>query len=302
MAETNVETRPPEPPPKPPEVPRSTELVDERHQPDPARGARPATGAQTMEHEDAGAAAKSEFAKANGDLGDRSVPAQRVPPDLGTGGTVEAKGRQAVDGDQARSASADEFAKAQGTTGVDSSLDEMDRQGSPAQVRDLATPTRTPDSHLAAGDPVYQGEHSTAVGYDGSTMANFDNIAPREGYHDVVIHGTDEGMFRPGAVDAQGRDVPGDLTHPAQIAEAVRSNPDYDGEPVRLVSCHAAVSDQPGQPPAAQQLADALGVPVTAPTGTVGVERYGGPGQEPTLGKNVEWLTFVPARDVEELT
>jgi hypothetical protein len=42
-------------------------------------------------------------------------------------------------------------------------------------------PSRTPDSQLPAGDPVYHGPNSTAIGYDSSTMTNFDSVQPEPG-------------------------------------------------------------------------------------------------------------------------
>ncbi|WP_371409129.1 hypothetical protein OG423_02745 [Micromonospora zamorensis] len=47
-------------------------------------------------------------------------------------------------------------------------------------------------------------------------------------------------------------------------------------------------------PPAAQQVADALGVRVTAPTDAVGVDRYGPVGQTPMIRGDGEWKTFYP--------
>lgn len=156
-------------------------------------------------------------------------------------------------------------------------------------------PSREPDAHLPAGDPVYYGQDSTAIGYDSSTMRNFDAVTPEPGYHDVVVHGERNGLFRPGQVGADGADYPTDFTHPNQIADAIRNNPHYDGGPVRLVSCHTGTVDpDAGVPPAAQQVADALGVPVMAPTNAVGVDRYGPVGQTPVIRGGGEWKTFYP--------
>jgi hypothetical protein len=156
-------------------------------------------------------------------------------------------------------------------------------------------PSRTPDSHLPAGDPVYHRETRTAIGYDARTMRNFDAARPEPGYHDVVVHGDRNGLFQPGFTGADGRDHPGNHTHANQIADAVRANPHYDGGPVRLVSCHTGTVDPgAGVPPAAQQVADALGVPVTAPTDAVGVPRRGGHGQQLTIRDGGIWETFYP--------
>ncbi len=156
-------------------------------------------------------------------------------------------------------------------------------------------PSRSPDAYLPAGDPVYHRPGGTAVGYDGRTMRNFDAVAPEPGYHDVVVHGERNGMFRPGIVGADGGDYPANFTHPAQIADAIRTNPHYDGGPVRLVSCHSGTVDPAaGVAPAAQQVADALGVPVMAPTNAVGVNRYGPLGQVPQIRDGGTWEVFRP--------
>jgi hypothetical protein len=175
-------------------------------------------------------------------------------------------------------------------------LDEMGRR---SDWRDPAAhpqaPTRVPDSRLPAGDPVYHGPNSTAVGYDPATMRNFDAVRPEPGMHDVVVHGERNGLFRPGLIGADGAAHPANFTHPSQIAEAVRHNPHYDGGPVRLVSCHSGVVDEAaGVPSAAQQVADALGVAVTAPTNAVGVRQNGPGGQVPMIRGGGTWETFYP--------
>ena len=156
-------------------------------------------------------------------------------------------------------------------------------------------PARPPDSQLPSGDPVYHGPDSTAVGYDSRTMTNFDRVRPEPGYHDVVVHGERNGLFRPGVVGEDGADHPANHTHPNHIAEAVRGNPGYTGGPVRLVACHSGTVDpSAGALPAGQELADALGVPVTAPTNAVGVNRYGAGQQVPMIRDGGTWVTFHP--------
>ncbi|MGW3895690.1 WXG100 family type VII secretion target [Micromonospora profundi] len=175
---------------------------------------------------------------------------------------------------------------------------DLDSMGRRSDWEDPSAHPHTPppsDAHLPAGDPVYHRPNSTAIGYDSATMRNFDSVAPIPGHHDVVVHGLPNGLFRPGLVGADGADHPANLTHPQQIADAVRANPHYDGGPVRLVSCHTgAVAPDVGVPPAAQQVADALGVPVTAPTDAVGVDRYGPVGQTPMIRGGGEWKIFYP--------
>ncbi len=175
----------------------------------------------------------------------------------------------------------------------------LDTMGRRSNWRDPARhpqpPSRTPDSHLPAGDPVYHRETSTAIGYDARTLRNFDAVRGEPGFHDVVVHGERNGLFRPGLTRADGEPHPGNYTHPNQIADAIRANPHYDGGPVRLVSCHTgAVDAGAGVPPAAQQVADALGVPVMAPTDAVGVPRRGPLDQVPTIRGGGTWEMFHP--------
>ncbi|WP_203733376.1 hypothetical protein [Paractinoplanes durhamensis] len=166
------------------------------------------------------------------------------------------------------------------------------------------TPTRPPDGYLPTGDPVYHGPNSTAVGYDSSTMRNFDHVQPEPGVHDVVVHGEPNGTFRPGVVGDDGGKYPHNYTNPEQIAQAVRDNPNYvPGQPVRLVSCHTgrvdADPDLSGVVPAGQQVADSLGVPVKAPTQAVGVPIYGDGKYVPKIANKPnlpegKWVTFWP--------
>jgi hypothetical protein len=157
------------------------------------------------------------------------------------------------------------------------------------------TPTRMPDDHLPADDPIYHGPNSTAIGYDSATMRNFDAVKPHPGYHDVVVHGEPDGTFRPGLIGEDGEDYPSNYTHPNQIVDAIRNNPNYANGPVRLVSCHSGrVDPEAGVAPAAQQVADSLGVPVLAPTRGVGVRRYGSGLQVLRLRDNGTWVMFHP--------
>ena len=84
-------------------------------------------------------------------------------------------------------------------------------------------------------------------------------------------------------------------TSVTEVTDAIRGNPHYDGGPVRLVSCHTGTVDPAaGVAPAAQQVADALGVPVMAPTNAVGVNRYGPLGQVPQIRDGGTWEVFQP--------
>ncbi len=156
-------------------------------------------------------------------------------------------------------------------------------------------PGRRPDDYLPAGDPIYHGTGSTAIGYDSATMRNFDVVQPEPGLHDVIVHGERNGTFRPGLVGEDGQNYPANFTDPNQIAAAVANNPNYTGGPVRLVSCHTGTVDPAsGVPPAAQQVANSLGAPVTAPTNAVGVRTVGSGPQVPQIRSGGTWETFYP--------
>ncbi|MFD0884582.1 hypothetical protein ACFQ08_08450, partial [Streptosporangium algeriense] len=159
-----------------------------------------------------------------------------------------------------------------------------------------AAPPRLPgDATLPSGDPVYYRPGSTAIGYDTTTLKNFDLVAPRPGYHDAVVHGKPEGYFSPGRMNAFGAEISAGDTHPAQIADAIRRNPHYQGEPVRLISCHSGtVAPGSHEIPAAQEVANRLGVPVLAPTDRVGINGRVRSPQVPRVDKDGYWRLFLP--------
>lgn len=158
-----------------------------------------------------------------------------------------------------------------------------------------APPKLPGDGAIPSGDPVYYRPGSTAIGYDSSTLHNFDFVKPDPGYHDVVVHGNAEGYFEPGRINAHGADFSGGDTHPSHIAEAVRNNPSYKGEPIRLISCHSGtVNPNSAEIPAAQEVADRLGVPVLAPTNRVGIPKRIKSPATPGIDGNGYWRLFLP--------
>jgi hypothetical protein len=160
---------------------------------------------------------------------------------------------------------------------------------------EAVAPKISGDATLPSGDPVYFRPASTAIGYDFNTIHNFDVVKPLPGYHDVVVHGNNEGYFEPGRINTAGQGFSGGDTHPTHIIEAIRNNPNYDGGPIRLLSCHTGtVAAGSTEIPAAQEVANQLGVPVLAPTNKVGTLRYGGPNQIPTISSGGYWRTFLP--------
>jgi hypothetical protein len=130
------------------------------------------------------------------------------------------------------------------------------------------------NNSLPSGSDVVHGATSTRIGSDEISVRVAKNAPPMEGVHDVVVHGNGTDFLADG--------LP---THPAQIAEAVRSNPNYAGGPVCALSCGAACGP-------AQELADELGAHVLAPTSRVGTPRFGPPSV--VLERGGEWQWFAP--------
>ncbi|MFJ5111199.1 hypothetical protein ACIQAD_11200 [Streptomyces sp. NPDC088551] len=160
----------------------------------------------------------------------------------------------------------------------------------------IPVPPKVPGDHaLISGDPVYFGKRTTTIGYDPRTLGNTQRVARDPGKHDVIIHGTNEGVFLPGRVNSAGKTLMDFEVHPTHISDVIRSNPNYDGGPVRLISCHSGyAAPNSVELPLAQRVANDLGVPVTAPTNKVGTSPELGPGQTPQIGNNGYWRTFLP--------
>jgi RHS repeat-associated protein len=97
-----------------------------------------------------------------------------------------------------------------------------------SRVAGRAAPA-TMDSFMWNGATVRHSPTATAIGDDPNTLINLRRSKGAEG-HDVIVHGDKSGNFR----------VNGMITHPQQIADAVRSNPYYNGGPINLVSCYAS--------------------------------------------------------------
>lgn len=158
-----------------------------------------------------------------------------------------------------------------------------------------APPKEHGDVLLTTGDHVYLQPHLTTIGYDSMTQLNREFTKRLDGYHDVIVHGNDKGFFMPGRKNAAGVDFPPGEVHPSHIIEAIRNNPSYRGEPIRLISCHTGrIRDGVADIPAAQQLANELGVPVKAPTDEVGIYPSRPKGQEPEVQNGGYWRTFLP--------
>lgn len=185
--------------------------------------------------------------------------------------------------------------------GADDAAHAMGRDLDAIQATDstIPAPPRTPgDVILDSGDHVYFRPHSTTIGYDSATLVNRDLTAPLDGYHDVIVHGNPQGYFKPGRVNHAGVDFPPGEVHASHIVQAIKNNPDYAGGPVRLVSCDSGrVLDGLDELPAAQRVANQLGVPVMAPTDKVGIYRNLPPGQTSKVFNGGYWRIFLPMVD-----
>ncbi len=87
-----------------------------------------------------------------------------------------------------------------------------------------------------------------------------------DGQFDVVAHGTPDHMYITHGEQPR-------LAGPNRVARSIRQEPDWQGRPLRLVSCNTGAKPDGF----AQQLADRLQVPVTAPNKAVWFDREGGP-------------------------
>jgi RHS repeat-associated protein len=134
-------------------------------------------------------------------------------------------------------------------------------------------------TYTEAGAEVSHSPTVTRIGSDSVSTRVAQNITPIDGVHDVVVHGAlyDESgaMFM----------VEGVPTNASQIADAVTSNPSWNGQPIRLVTCYGGCGP-------AQELSDILGVDVQGATGPVGVLQS--VGSDPVV-ENGAWITFSPS-------
>ncbi len=113
---------------------------------------------------------------------------------------------------------------------------------------------------------------------------------PAPGRYTADLHGNPT-AFRVGSHDLDAR----------QLAALIRKDENWQGRPIRLMSCETGK----GEDPVAQKLADALGVTVTAPTElavsdkhgnvyttSVRIDRFGFP--RPAVPHDGVWLDFQP--------
>lgn len=146
----------------------------------------------------------------------------------------------------------------------------------------LASATNNIDelgSFTATGSQITNGSGITVVGSDPVSLRVASNVAPLNGAFDVVVHGVP--YDDAGAVFS----VDGLPTNANQIAEAILSNPTWNGQPIRLLTCYGGCGP-------VQELSDILGVPVQGATAPVGVPQV--PNSAPIVRQGGQWLNFFP--------
>jgi hypothetical protein len=134
-------------------------------------------------------------------------------------------------------------------------------------------------SYTATGSEIFHGKTVTRIGGDEVSIRVTANSARVDGVHDVVVHGTPYDDV--GAIFS----VDGLPTNANQIADAIKLNPNYKGEPIRLLTCYGGCGP-------AQEIANILKVPVQGATKPVGVSRA--PNSVPFVTQGGEWLNFLP--------
>ncbi len=177
--------------------------------------------------------------------------------------------------------------------------------GAPATVSDelLHTAGREPDQRVAppvvrllrkllAESVAYPGGRAFFAAGD-PLLDTAHRVPPQDGTYTVDMHGGPDGV-------RVGRDQ---LTA-AHLAALLMADPNWHGQPIRLLACRTG-ADPDGF---AQQLADRLQVPVTAPTDYVGVADDGtvfvtsrdvdASGMPPISPPTGELRTFTPRADV----
>jgi hypothetical protein len=125
---------------------------------------------------------------------------------------------------------------------------------------------------------------ASLVGADGNLATAATWVKPQAGVFDVVVHGDANGF------SAQMADGSWVNISANQLSNYMSAN-GYAGEPVRLISCGTGACNAT----AAQNLANQLGAPVTAPSSTVWIH----PNGNLTIGSSATantgtWNTFVP--------
>jgi hypothetical protein len=116
-----------------------------------------------------------------------------------------------------------------------------------------------------------------------------EELRPEAGYFTVDMHGSandsDHVFFENKNGEMQSLNA-------QQLAQAIKENPDWNGQPVRLFACYTGQDPPNGGATFGQQLANSLGVDVKAPTSWVSNDVNGNPVLN-TRNRG-EWRAFHP--------
>lgn len=144
---------------------------------------------------------------------------------------------------------------------------------------------------------------------DPSGLADLNLFNPQGLYHDQVTYPGGNAWSAPWAYTVAGHGNPGNMEDrrngikpifPNDLAEMIRNDPNWNGKSIILGACNTGLSRN-GKPPFAQQLADKLGVDVTAPMDFTWYDLSGlrGAGPYPSgplQGEPGPWRSFSPTR------
>ena len=116
-------------------------------------------------------------------------------------------------------------------------------------------------------------------------------IKPIPGYTDVAVHGSPDSFWWLRDTTAPLDTASWDPLSNQSVSNYVKSSTDWDGGPIRLISCSTGAPDAV----AAQNFANKMGVEVLAPSDTVWIHPSGTLTVGPTQFKNTgSWNSFFP--------
>jgi RHS repeat-associated protein len=138
-------------------------------------------------------------------------------------------------------------------------------------------------------------------GVDPAGLADLNLFSPSE----KNLHGFANAWNPSGVFSVAGHGNPSIVLNmstpitPNQLASLIKGSPAFKGQKVVLGSCNTGNTGATGEASFAQQLANALGVPVTAPLnlawfGPTGLLGASGPSGPPAAGDPGPWQTFSP--------
>jgi hypothetical protein len=98
----------------------------------------------------------------------------------------------------------------------------------------IATAYRNATQTTINGIPTTHLPHRLALGdLDTPIMLAFE-FPELAGFYDVIVHGMSNGLFAVAVLQGKRR-----YLTPKQVAQYILAQPDYQGQPIRLLSCYA---------------------------------------------------------------